>query len=171
MLKIKGFLVAAAMLAGLLACGSDKPFPVDNANLGIKAVFPGEARLSKYVEDTPYGQMEWFNTAYFSSGNMDMSCHIDVGNLPRGTQGGTTPQAILETFEKWMGKRFEGFTRSELSSGSGPGFRYQAKAPSGNTVEGIVIFRRGRLHHAQASSGKAKDPRVGAFLESFEVQK
>jgi len=49
------------------------------------------------------------------------------------------------------------------------GIRYQAMSPSGSHLEGILIIRRGRLHRAEASVTKAKDPKAQAFLESFEV--
>lgn len=155
----------------LVACQSEKPFTMDSASLGVKAVFPGEARMAKYSEPTPYGEIEWFSTAYVPSGRLDVTCHVNVGNLPLGTKGGTTPAAVLDTFEGWMKKRFGGFTRTDLPPAQGPGFRYRATVPAGSSVEGIVVVRRARLHHAQATSSKAGDPRTQAFLASFEVRK
>ena len=139
--------------------------------MGVKAVFPGEARTSKYSEPTPYGEIEWFSTAHSPSGRLDMTCFVNVGNLPPGSKGGNTSAAVLDTFEGWMKKRFQGFTRTDLPPAQGPGFRYRGLLPTGSTVEGVLVVRRARLHHAQATSGKAGDPRVQAFLASFEVRK
>lgn len=161
---------AGLILAGLLACQAEKPFLLDDATLGVKAAFPGEARMAKYSESSPFGSIEWFSTAYAPPGRLDFTCHVNVGNLPPGTQGGTTPGEVLATFEGWMAKRLEGFQRTDLPAAQGPGFRYRAKLPTGSAVEGIIVVRRGRLHHAQGTSGKAGDPKLQAFLDSFAVR-
>lgn len=166
-----GLALAGLVLAGLMACQSEKPYTLDSAAMGVKAVFPGEARTAKYSEPTPYGDIEWFSTTYAPSGRLDVTCFVSVGNLPAGSKGGTTSAAVLDTFDGWMKKRFQGFTRTDLPPDQGPGFRYSATVPAGSVVQGIVIVRRARLHHAQATSGKAGDPRVQAFLASFEVRK
>ncbi|MBP1626316.1 MAG: hypothetical protein H6Q00_791 [Holophagaceae bacterium] len=158
-------------LIGFLACQAEKPFTLDDPSLGVKAVFPGEARMAKYSEDTPFGNIDWFSTAYAPSGRLDVACYVNVGNLPPGTKGGSTSAGVLDSFEAWMKKRFTGFTRTELPPAQGPGFRYRATVPTGAWVEGIVVVRRGRLHHAQATTGRAGDPRGQAFLSSFEVRK
>ena len=166
-----GLALAGLGLIGILACQAEKPFTLDDASLGVKAVFPGEARMAKYSEQTPYGEIEWFSTAYAPPGRLDVTCHVSVGNLPQGAKGGTSSAAVLDAFAEWMKKRFGGFTRTDLSPAQGPGFRYRATVPTGASVEGIVVVRRARLHHAQATTGKAADPRGQAFLSSFEVRK
>ena len=50
------------------------------------------------------------------------------------------------------------------------GFRYKVKSPNGGVVEGIVVVRRGRLHHAQAIVRKEGDPRTEAFLGDLEIR-
>ena len=172
-MRLRGWKEALAglCLSGLLACQTEKPFVLDNANLGVKAVFPGEARMAKYSEPTPFGEIEWYSTTYAPAGRLDITCFVNVGNLPSGSQGGNTSAAVLDTFERWMKSRFLGFSRSNLPPDQGPGFRYRATVPTGATLEGIVIVRRSRLHNAQATSGKVGDPRVQAFLASFQVRK
>lgn len=159
-------LLASALLA--TGCGRDQPRRVQNDNLGIIAVFPGESRLTKVEEDTPYGRMLWFDTALAPSGRLTDSFHIAVGNLPEGQRGGTTPGEVLATFQAWLDRNLGPVERSELAPDRGPGFRYR-RGQSGRWTEGIVVLRQGRLHHAQAVVTKGTDPRLRTFLDSFEV--
>ncbi len=157
------------LMTVLLGCGSEPPRRVDNPNLGVAATFPGETHLSRATEDTPFGSIEWFDITCAPGGRMDESFHISVGNLPKGKQGGTTPTEILATMEGWLKYRLSAITRIDLPAAQGPGFRYEAKHPSGHTIEGVVVLRRGRIHHAQATVRKANDGRLRAFIDGFEV--
>jgi hypothetical protein len=159
-------LVFALLAAG---CKPEPPQLVDNANLGIKALFPGPTTLNKHLEQTPFGAIEWFDTNFYSSGRLDESFHVEVGNLPEGKQGGDTPAAVLETFRKYLDRRLGKVEPVDLPPEQGPGFRYRATGPQGTEVGGIVVVRRGRIHHAQATVPKTSDPRLKAFLDSFEV--
>lgn len=162
-LWIGGFLLLG------LACLQEKPVRVENTNLGIVAVFPGEPKLHKFLEDTPFGAVEWFSTAYLSSSRMDESFFVNVGNLPAGTKGGGTPPEILATFQKFLTFRFGALDRTDLPESRGSGFRYSARTPDGDYVGGIAIYRRGRIHCAQGTVRKPEDPRLGGFLDSFAV--
>ena len=161
-------MVLALALPG---CKPVEPQQVDNANLGIKATFPGPATLHRHIEDTPFGSIEWFDTSYYSSGRLDENFHVEVGNLPPGKQGGDTPAAVLPTFHKYLDRRIGPIERTDLAKEQGPGFRYRTKGPQGTEMGGIVVVRRGRIHHAQATVPKATDPRLRSFLDSFEVAK
>ncbi len=160
---------ALALVLGGLACEREKPYRMEDANLGVKATFPGEARLQKHAEDTPFGRMEWFDTAYYPPSRMDESFHIEVGNLPPGKEGGDTPQAVAETFRKDLERRLGKLQVTTLAGDRGPGFRYLAEGPQGTAVGGVLVVRRGRLHHAQAMVSKPGDPRLEAFLDSLEI--
>jgi hypothetical protein len=153
----------------VLACQRDQPQRVSNENLGVTATYPGEPRLNKSIEDTPFGQMQWFDLTYVPGGRMDEGFHISVGNLPKGKQGGATVPEALETMRKWLNFRLSGIQQEELPKGSGPGFHYTAKHASGETIEGVVVLRRGRIHHAQATVRSANDKRLRAFIDGFEV--
>ncbi|HJV91554.1 MAG TPA: hypothetical protein VJ623_14685 [Holophagaceae bacterium] len=153
----------------LLACQTEAPRRVENTNLGVAATFPGEPRLSKVMETTPFGEVQWFDLTCAPGGRLDESFSISVGNLPKGKQGGSTPGEILATMEGWLKFRLSGITRTDLPAAQGPGFRYEAKHASGHTIEGVVILRRGRIHHAQATVRKANDGRLRAFIDGFEV--
>lgn len=161
----------ALLLPLLLAAGCvrEQPRRVQNDNLGIVAVFPGEARLTKFEEDTPFGRMLWFNTAATRSGRLTDSFHIAVGNLPQGRQGGTTPDEVLATFKTWLDHQLGPVERIELAPDRGPGFRYRRAQPP-RWTDGVVVLRQGRLYHAQATVANAADPRVRTFLDSFEVR-
>ena len=150
-------------------CARERPTRVENDNLGIVAVFPAEARLSKREEDTPFGRMQWFDTAYVPTGRLDESFHISVGNLPRGSKGGTTPTEILGTFQKWLNSQLGTVQKSPLRPDKGPGFRY-SRGYTARWTEGIVVLRQGRIYHAQASVKSSADLRVKTFLEGFEVR-
>ncbi len=152
-----------------LGCVADRPRRVENGNLGIAAVFPGEPRLNKRDEDTPFGPMEWFDTAYVNTRRLDDSFHISVGNLPKGSKGGVTPGQVLATFQGWLDFQLGPVQRNAVAADRGPGFRYSRSQPT-RWTEGIVVVRQGRLYHAQASVKNPADPRVKTFLESFEVK-
>lgn len=150
-------------------CAVDPPRWVQNDNLGIAATFPGEPRLAKREEDTPYGRMEWFDTAFVPTRRLDESFTISVGNLPRGSKGGTTPGEVLATFQKWLAAQLGPLQRSSLPADQGPGFHYSRAFPA-RWTEGIVVVRAGRLYHAQATVKDPADLRVKAFLDGFEVR-
>ncbi len=157
------------LVLALLACKPEPPRRVENPNLGVTATFPGEPQSNRAIEPTPFGDIEWFDLTCVPGGRMDESFHVSVGNLPKGKQGGTTPTEILATMETWLKYRLSGITRTDLPAPQGPGFRYEAKHPSGHTIEGVVVVRRGRIHHAQATVRKANDGRLRAFIDGFEV--
>lgn len=158
-----------ACAALLLACARETPYAFDQPNLQVHATFPGEPRQAIYPEDTPFGYIQWHSYAYTPPGRMDLNFRVDVGNLPPGTQGGDTTPAALATFQGFLAKRLGALEREDLPAGRGPGFLYRARTASGARVEGIVILKRGRLHHAQATVERAEDPRLRAFLDTFRV--
>jgi len=162
----KGLLV----ILGCLACGSDRPAALDRPDLGIAVTFPGTPQAARFVTPTPFGEMEWFSHTWQRPGRMDEDFHTAVGNLPPGDRGGTTPEAILQTYEGWMRQRWGGLERTNLSLDRGPGFRYRVVGPNRRHLEGIVVVRRGRLHVAEVTVPQASDPRVAAFLGSFVVR-
>jgi hypothetical protein len=157
------------MLLLAAACAKDQPRRVQNENLGIAATFPGEARLSKREEDTPFGPILWFETAFVPTSRLDESFYITVGNLPKGTAGGVTPGEVLATFQKWLNSQMGPVQRSAIPPEKGPGFRYSRALP-GRWTEGIAVVRQGRLYHAQATVRNSADARVKTFLDSFEVK-
>jgi len=157
------------MLLGLAGC-KDDPRRVENENLGFAATFPGPPKLHRHTDSGPFGEVEWFDVSMSPPGRLDETFSVAVGNLPPGDRGGTTPREILTTFQNFLGYRFGALRRVELPVEKGPGFRYQVKGPSGGLVEGIVVVRRGRLHHAQAIVRKEGDRRTAAFLDDFEVR-
>jgi len=157
------------MLLGLAGC-KDDPRRVENENLGFAATFPGPSKLHRHTDPGPFGEVEWFDVSMSPPGRLDETFSVAVGNLPPGDRGGTTPREILTTFQNFLGYRFGALRCTELPMDRGPGFRYQVKGPSGGLVEGIVVVRRGRLHHAQAIVRKEGDRRTAAFLDDFEVR-
>lgn len=156
------------LLVALTGC-KDDPRRIENDNLGIAATFPGPPKLHRHTDPGPYGEVEWFDLAMSPAGRLDETFSVAVGNLPPGDRGGTTPREILTTFQNFLGYRFGAIQRTELSADKGPGFRYKAKGPNGGIIEGVVVVRRGRLHHAQAIVRKEHDPRTAALLDDFEV--
>ncbi len=150
-------------------CVQDRPRRVQNDNLGIAATFPGEARLSKREEDTPFGPMQWFDTAFVPTARLDESFHVAVGNLPPGSKGGSSPEQVLATFQGWLSAQLGPVQRGPVPPALEPGFRYR-RALASRWTEGVVVVRRGRIHHAQASVRSEADPRVKAFLDGFEVK-
>jgi hypothetical protein len=113
--------------------------------------------------------MEWFSTTHATPGRLDRSFFIDVGNLPRGSQGGATEAEVLASFRQFLTTRMGKFDVMDLAVSRGPGFRYKALLPNGEYAEGIVIVRRGRLHRAQATVSDPEDFALRTFLESFQV--
>jgi len=162
----RGILLFSLMF---LAGCETKPVHVQDRNGGIAATFPGQPRTNTFSEPTPFGDMEWFSTEYTPYGRMDEGFFVQVGNLPRGKQGGTTPPEVLATFQTFLERSFGKLEITVLPTEKGPGFRYRARVPSGAFVEGIIVVRRGRIHRAQATTGRAEDPRAKAFLDSFTV--
>lgn len=156
------------LVAALLGCRED-PRRVENANLGIAATFPGEPRLHRHTETGPYGDVEWFDLAMNPAGRLDETFSVAVGNLPPGDQGGTTPREILGTFQNWLTYRLGPLARTDLPAAKGPGFRYRVNLVNGGVAEGIVVYRSGRMYHAQAIMPKADDPDTRTFLDGFEV--
>ena len=160
-------LVCAALL---LACAPEKPFPFEQKNLGVAVTFPGEPRQAMYPEDTPFGHIQWYNFSYTPAGRMDLNYHVDVGNLPPGDRGGDTVPAALATFQAFLGSRLGGpIQRTDLDPARGQGFTYVAPGVKTVRIEGVVILKRGRLHHAQATVARADDPKLRTFLDSFTV--
>jgi hypothetical protein len=157
------------VLLALMGCRDD-PRRVENENLGIAATFPGPPKLHRHTDPGPYGEVEWFDLAMSPPGRLDETFSVAVVNLPPGDRGGTTPREILMTFQNYLGYRFGLIRRTELPADKGPGFRYKVKSPNGAIVEGIVVIRRGRLHHAQAIVRAEGDARTAAFLDDFEVR-
>ena len=163
--------IALAAAALVLGCAPEKPYPFDQPNLGIAVTFPGEPRQAMYPEDTPFGPIQWYNFSYTPPGRMDLNYHVDVGNLPPGDRGGDTVPAALATFQTFLSARLRGpIQRTDLDPARGQGFTYVAPGITSVRVEGVVILKRGRLHHAQATVAKAGDPRLKVFLDSFTVR-
>ncbi|BDU72989.1 hypothetical protein [Mesoterricola silvestris] len=154
----------------VLGCVRDKPYAFDQPNLQVRATFPGEPRQAQYPEDTPFGPILWYSFAYTPPGRMDLNYRVDVGNLPPGTRGGDTTPAALATFQGFLAKRLGGtLERTDLPPARGPGFSYRIRTGAKSWVEGIVVLKRGRLHHAQATVDRADDPNLTTFLGSFAV--
>lgn len=161
--------VSLLLLLVLTGCRED-PRRIENENLGIAATFPGPPKLHRHTDPGPFGDMEWFDLAMSPPGRLDETFTVAVGNLPAGDKGGTTPREILGTFQRFLTYRFGQLKTTDLPADRGPGFRYLVKAPTGGVVEGIVVLRRGRLHHAQAIVRREGDARTRAFLDDFEVR-
>jgi hypothetical protein len=157
------------LLLALCGCKAD-PRRIENENLGFAATFPGPPKLHRHTEPGPFGEVEWFDVAMNPAGRLDEAFSVAVGNLPPGEKGGTTPREILQTFQNFLGYRFGTVKRTELPADKGPGFRYFAKGPNGGAIEGVVVVRRGRIHHAQAIVRRAGDPRTAAFLDDLEIR-
>jgi hypothetical protein len=162
-------LLASVCLLLSGGCGREAPVRVEDRNLGIIAVFPGQPRLHKYSEPTPFGDMEWFSTTYEAPGRLDRSFFIDVGNLPPGEQGGSTATEVLATLRRFLTKRMGQIAVLDLAAARGPGFRYRSQLPNGEYADGIAIVRRGRIYRAQATVSKAEDAESKTFLDSFVV--
>ncbi len=159
-------LAPAAALLLLAACVRETPVHLEDRNLGIAATFPGQPRMNKYTEPTPYGEMEWFSTVYSPAPRLDRSYFIEVGNLPPGDRGGTTEAQVLTTYKAFLRRKMGQIETTDVAPDT---FRYTAHLPSGDYAEGLVVVRRGRLHRAQATAPRADDPRLRGFMESFRV--
>jgi hypothetical protein len=152
-----------------MGCVRENPVRVEDRNLGIVAVFPGQPRMHKFSEPTPFGDMEWFSTTYETPGRLDRSFFIDVGNLPPGDRGGATESAILASLRRFLTRKMGKIDTTDLPAAKGAGFSYKAQLPNGEYAEGIAVLRRGRIHRAQATVAKPDDPQLKVFLGSFEV--
>ncbi len=159
---------AVVVLCGL-GCERERPVPFRDEQLGIAAVFPGTPQKIRYVETTPFGSMEWFGQAYRPGGRMDTNFQAEVANLPSGTQGGTTPAAVLETYHRWLLQRFGKVEWGDLPLEKGPGCTYHVRSPMGTFLYGALIVRRGRLHRVEATTSVGGEGRAQAFLDGFEV--
>jgi hypothetical protein len=159
------------VLLSMLACFVEEPQKIVNQDLGYSVVFPGRPSSARYSESTPFGEIEWFNTSYTSTNRFDQTCSVEVGTLPPGNQGGSNQREILDTLRDWITWRYPG-SIDELDGERGPGFTYISKRKYGtkeNVVQGIIILRRGRLHHARGATSDPNDPNFNNFLNSFEV--
>jgi len=165
-----GWLGGAALVALIaLGCGKDRPVPFRDERLGIAIVFPGAPQGVRYAESTPFGAIEWFGRAYRPAGRLDSNFQAEVGNLPPGSRGGTTPAEVMGTYHRWLIARFGRVERTELSAEQGPGFRYRVRSPMGTYLNGALVVRRGRLHRAEATTSQGDEPKARTFLEDFEV--
>ncbi|WP_291272345.1 hypothetical protein [Geothrix sp.] len=161
--------ISLVALLALMGC-KDDPRRIENENLGVAATFPGPPKLHRHTDPGPFGEVEWFDLAMSPPGRLDETFSVAVGNLPPGDKGGTTPREILTTFQNFLTYRLGALRRAELPAAKGPGFRYKVKGANGGFIEGVVVLRRGRLHHAQAVVRREDDPRTLAFLDDFEVR-
>jgi hypothetical protein len=160
-------LPAVVLLAA--GCVQEKPIRVEDKNLGFVAVFPGETRMHKFSEETPFGEMEWFSTTSKAQSRLDRSFFVNVGNLPPGKEGGSTAPEIMATYRQFLTWRMGKLEVTELPPAKGAGFHFTSRLSNGEHVEGVVILQRGRLHLVQGTVSKSDDPQLKAFLESFEV--
>jgi hypothetical protein len=168
-----------------VGCYLDQQREVVDPQLGYSVVFPTttivypgttveiqkrkpEWNALRTTESTPFGEIIWFSRTTILPGRFDRSYTVEVGTLPPGEQGGTTQEEILTTIKEWNSLRFPG-PIVELEYGKGPGFEYFHKRSGGNVINGIIVFRRGRIHHARGASPDPKDPLLLNFLKSFQV--
>jgi hypothetical protein len=162
--------LASVILPGCLllasGCVRETPTRLEDRSLGIAAVFPGQPRMHKFSEPTPFGEMEWFSTTYETPGRLDRSFFIDVGNLPDGDRGGATESAVLATLKGFLQRKMGTLDIADVPGG----FRYTATLPNGAYAEGIALVKRGRIHRCQGTVAKPDDPQLKAFLDSFTVQ-
>ena len=161
--------LAAAVLLLAPGCYRETSTRLEDRKLGIAVQFPGQPRLEKYHEPTPFGDMEWFSNTCSTSGRLDRSFFVNVGNLPPGQQGGSSAGDVLATFRDYLEKRLGRLDVAVLPATRGAGFRYQCRLSNGAWVTGIVILGRGRLHQAQATADRPEDSESKAFLESFRL--
>ena len=177
--------LSLALLIPLISCTKERLQNVVDPQLGYSVVFPvpiivypgtskeiqprpAEWVPVRYTESTPFGEITWFTRAVPNYGRSQKSLVIEVGNLPPGNQGGSNIEEILDTLKDWNTKRFPGVIY-ELDSERGPGFEYQHRRGDGSVIKGIIVLRRGRIHHARASSKSLHDPKILTFLNSFNV--
>jgi hypothetical protein len=183
--------VSFLLLILFVACNVEQQRKVVDPQLGYSVVFPAttlvypgtsvEIQKNKpewvalrTVESTPFGEIQWFSRTSILPGRFDRNYTVEVGNLPPGEQGGANQEEILAPLKQWNSLRFPG-PIVELEGSDGPGFEYFHKRPAdnvinaGNVINGIIVFRRGRIHHARGSSPDPKDPLLVNFLKSFQV--
>jgi hypothetical protein len=158
-----------------LACQPDQPerfpakhHPEHEHKLGYSITFPAKSTGARHVESTPFGEIEWFSRACMPSGRLDQVYLAEVGTLPPGESGGANQEQILQTLKNWISTRYPGEI-SPLDEASGPGYRYSTKSQT-RYKRGIIVLRRCRLHHANATSSDANSPQVKKFLNSFQVE-
>ena len=181
--------VALVLLLAAPGCERARPTPVEDPQLGFRAVFPGNPRKTRYAEPTPFSDraaIDWFGYIYTPAGRMDEQFHAVAGNLPEGARPGDAIPApseggggrvlgtmsqrrILEVFEGFLRQRLGPIQREDLPATRGFGFRYTAPDRSGTYREGVLILRGGRLHHAQATVRRREDPRLRTFLDGFAL--
>lgn len=176
-----------ALLSLAVGCYVEKERKIDDRELGYSVVFPEdilvypgtdrevqhhpeEWKPTRRKEQTPFGEIIWFSRTYTSKKATEINqiYIVDVGTIPPGDQGGTTQEEILATIKEWIGKTYPGAT-ADLDYDHGPGFEYFHKKPTGSTTNGIVVFRRGRIHHARATAPSSKNKQMLKFLKSFQV--
>jgi hypothetical protein len=178
--------VSFLLLILFVSCNVEHQRKIVDPQLGYSAVFPAttlvypgtsiemqktetEWNALRTVESTPFGEIIWFSRTTILPGRFDRNYTVEVGNLPPGEQGGANQEEILATLKQWNSQRFPG-PIIELDGSNGPGFEYFYKSPiTENVTSGIIVFRRGRIHHARASAPDPKDPLLVNFLKSFQV--
>jgi hypothetical protein len=193
--SVLSFSLAVACLPTAPACYAEKPERVIDAQLGYSVSFPGRPTRSRYTEQTPFGEVEWFAARYTAAHRFDQMFSVDVGTLPPGDAGGVYQEDVLGTMKDWIAWRFPG-SIFDLDQENGPGFEYASRnaleghggpeepwaarlvkrlpkrfQASGHGVRGIIVLRRGRLHHAKGVSQDLDDPRLIEFLQSFQVDR
>ena len=158
-----------AGLFTLLACQPrvEQPVTIRNAALGLVVTFPGQPQQIMYTEETPLGNIMWYNLTYLPKGGVNApTLHVDVGS-PTGKT--FTAKALLDGFQAHLRQQLGPLTVEALPPDRGPGFRYAAEKHYDRILEGIVIVRRGRIHHAQGAAKGPGDPDFKAFLDGFTV--
>ena len=157
-----------AGLTLLLACQQDAhPVTIRNAALGLQVTFPGQPQQIMYTEETPIGNIMWYNLTYLPKGGINApTLHVDVGS-PKGRA--LTAKALLEGFQAHLRQQLGPITVEPLPPERGPGFHYVAQKKYDRVLEGLVIVRRGRIHHAQGAAREPGDPAFKAFLDGFKV--
>ena len=157
-----------AGLFTLLACQHDvQPVVVHNAPLGLDVTFPGPPRQITYTEETPLGRVMWYSLCYMPGGGVNAPTYrVDIGS-PEGKA--YTPKAMVDGFQAHLRQQLGPITVEALPPERGLGFRYAAQKKYDRVLEGLVIVRRGRIHHAQGAERMPGDPDFKAFLDGFKV--
>ena len=169
-MKGSSWLLATALLPGLLACHKEQPVTVDNRALGLRVTFPGPPKQLMYSEQTPLGTFLWYNLTYTPGGALNAAnLHVDVGSPTPAELERLTATSLLGGFKDHLRQRLGPIRVETLPEGRGPGFHYVAQKVNGRILEGVVILRRGRIHHAQGAAATPGDPALKAFLDGFEV--
>jgi len=161
------WLPIASMLL-LLACRpQETPVTLHNAALGIEVTFPDQPRQITYTEDTPIGNILWYNLTYMPKGGINApTWHVDVGS-PQGRS--LSAKSLLDGFQTHLRMQLGPITVEPLPPERGPGFHYTAQKKYDRVLEGLVIVRRGRIHHAQGAARSPGDPGFKTFLDGFKV--